>query len=220
MTLWGHDIELSHSLLNQVRHDGRPHAKHCLSKCRFVSAMELMLAARLAWQLLKSGGGGGDGACFLRTVGCSQVIVVTIFSPGPSVLMHILVPDSENLGEKGMAGGLEGPRSDCRWTSQAETGYGQYLVKLCVTGSLINTLLSESKESERVRAARGSADTSASACASALQKCKKSAMTTSNGARCVTLQTALLTQFRGLGRARGLSTLGLHIVFLTCLAPG
>ncbi|CAE7210440.1 unnamed protein product [Symbiodinium natans] len=63
----------------------------------------------------------------MPSIASRNVIVVTIFSPGPSVLMHIL----------------------------AETGYGQYLVKLCVTGSLINTLL------------------------------------------CVTLQTALLTQFRG-----------------------
>ncbi|CAE7246681.1 unnamed protein product [Symbiodinium sp. KB8] len=42
-----------------------------------------------------------------------DVIVVTILSSGPSVLMHIL----------------------------AETGYGPHLVKLCVTGSLISTLL-------------------------------------------------------------------------------
>ncbi|CAE7671363.1 unnamed protein product [Symbiodinium pilosum] len=42
-----------------------------------------------------------------------NAILVTIFSSGPSVLMHIL----------------------------AETGYGQHLVKLCVTGSLISTIL-------------------------------------------------------------------------------
>ena len=43
----------------------------------------------------------------------TEAIIVTIFSPGPSVLMHIL----------------------------AEVGYGEHLVKLCVTTSLFNTVL-------------------------------------------------------------------------------
>jgi len=50
----------------------------------------------------------------VQSVTCRNAILVTIFSPGPSVLMHIL----------------------------AETGYGDHLVKLCATGSLFNTVLS------------------------------------------------------------------------------
>ena len=49
----------------------------------------------------------------LPSIICRNAIVVTIFSPGPSVLMHIL----------------------------AEVGYGEHLVKLCVTSSLFNTVL-------------------------------------------------------------------------------
>lgn len=48
-----------------------------------------------------------------------NAILITIFSPGPSVLMHIL----------------------------AECDYGEHLVKLCATGFLFNTVLSGLSES-------------------------------------------------------------------------
>lgn len=49
----------------------------------------------------------------MPSIASRNAVVVTIFSPGPSVLMHIL----------------------------AEVGYGEHLVKLCVTSSLVNTVL-------------------------------------------------------------------------------
>ena len=61
----------------------------------------------------------------------AKAVVVTIFSPGPSVLMHILVSSSEFQFSSVLLS----------LVSQAEVGYGEHLVKLCVTSSLVNTVL-------------------------------------------------------------------------------
>eukprot|EP00434_Breviolum_minutum_P027617 symbB.v1.2.024428.t1/scaffold2314.1/size82632/1 len=79
-----------------------------VADCRFIAAT---LAQRFTAQLILA------VLLFqfvpLPSIICRNAIVVTIFSPGPSVLMHIL----------------------------AEVGYGEHLVKLCVTSSLFNTVL-------------------------------------------------------------------------------
>lgn len=76
--------------------------------CRFIAAtLAQRFAAQIALAVLLI------EAVPLPSLTCRNALVVTIFSPGPSVLMHIL----------------------------AEVGYGQHLVKLCVTSSLVNTVL-------------------------------------------------------------------------------
>eukprot|EP00913_Durusdinium_trenchii_P013615 g12785.t1 len=67
----------------------------------------------------------------MPSIASRNAVVVTIFSPGPSVLMHILVSSSEFQFSSVLLS----------LVSQAEVGYGEHLVKLCVTSSLVNTVL-------------------------------------------------------------------------------
>ena len=90
--------------------------------------------------------------------------MVTIFSPGPSVLMHILVGilSIQILQQTALQWDLfRKEQQDSKVTirtqqlfighvpqlglcMKAEVGYGEHLVKLCVTSSLFNTVLLES----------------------------------------------------------------------------